>query len=277
MTRLEALLARVNMPAGGVPQVLTGLSLTIHYAQGAVDRGSVASMLDGLNDECQAIIPLFAAGFAGAGPVASFAIKVSQPGHDMGLIEVSGAAHDSRLLFLLLRLIEAGHQTPPGAWERLLYSLDGDEDEARAAFNPRNLAQDVLGIFVTLQGHGATRPFDLAMPQSVAELAPLTLAIAHELPQTDILRFTLPSHMADTGALEHGFLTFQNAGVFSQLNDSVPHRPGEPEIMVEPAGQGAEVTVEDWTDAPVFLAEYLRVLAGGQAESVAVIRVEDAD
>jgi hypothetical protein len=210
MGRLEALQGRVVMAGGGLPQLVTGVAIRIDYAPGIVERGNLGGVLYGLREECAAVMPLFAAGFAGSVPTPGFAIKVSQPSPSEGLVSVTGASHDSRLVFLLLRLIEAAHFTPPGAWQRLLDSMDGDEEEARAVFSPRDLASDVLGIAVMAEGVGAVLPFDLGMPLGVVALPPLAQAIAGQMRDVDRMEFAVRGMVAGVGALEHGFLPLQS-------------------------------------------------------------------
>lgn len=168
------------------------------------------------------------------------------------------------LAWLLVRLLESESQTPPDAFERLV-ALIGEED-AREAFDPLDMVRDVERITVRASGKGPTgHVIDPAQLPQCPELDPLVQVIDAE---AEAMGFVMPPDARMTTAVENGFLVLQNAGIYRPLATAFDDA-GEPEIWLRRREGGRELAVENWTDEPIFLAEYMRVIAGGSIEGIA--------
>jgi hypothetical protein len=261
-TRAEALAAKLILPGGALPRTITDLKIEVAHTPVAIDRGVPARLKEDIADILKAIGPLFAAGFSGMGASSTFKLKLG--GDAQGVrITISGANHTPMLVTLMLRLIEVFSQTPAGAYEYLLDMLDGDEEEAKAAFNPLSFVADVASVTVTAPGEPRD-PYTVAAPSLRPDLAPLVAAINVE---DDRQIFNVPRNAQYDDALDHGFMTLLGHGVFRPLRDD-SSMVEEPEIFIQPADRAAQVVVDGWNDDPLYLAELLRVIAGGQAGNV---------
>ncbi len=268
--RSEAFAAKLQLAGGSLPVTITDLVIEVRHSQVGIERGLPAQLKDDVGETLRAIGPLLAAGFAGGGPSSTFKLKLG--GDASGIrITISGAGHTALLPYILLRMIEAQCQTPAGAYEYLLDLLDGDEDAAKEAFSPLDVTADIAAVVVTAPGEPRF-PFSITKPPMRPDLPPLTATINIE---DDRQVFAVPSADLWTDAVEHGFLTLLGLGVFVPFTD-LPHGDGEPQIFTQGnAGPGAQIIVDDWSDDPAFLAELLRVVAGGDPGAVRRVQGED--
>ncbi|EHM00335.1 hypothetical protein HMPREF9946_02687 [Acetobacteraceae bacterium AT-5844] len=270
MNRLETLAARLQITRGGVPARLTVLSIDLRHTAEAVAKGRPDRLAGELEATFETIRPLFAAGFAGAPGAETGDIRFSVTPDAGGLrIAVTHAGHGPLLVWLLIRAIEAQAQTPPGAFERLLTLLDGDKEAARRMFDPLDFAADIARITVEAVGE-PLHALELSRPPLRPDLAPIAAQIE---PGRDPLRFAVPEDASLDEAVEHGFLTLLDLGVFSHPSLPPPD-VGEAELHLHRLPGGAEFVVTGWADEPCFLAELLHVIADGEPASVRAMAAE---
>lgn len=261
----EALLAeRLTLPPEGLPEAINELTITLQHTPEAISAGVTERVAEQLKFQFKEIRRLFAVGFAAIpGQDGSrFKVKVLT-GQGSVTVRVSNAAHRPMLAWLLVRLVESQSQTPPGAFERLV-AMIGEED-ARDAFDPLDMVRDVEAISVSASGTGPTgHVIDPAQIPECPELDPLVRAIDME---AEMMSFAMPAGARMTEAVENGFLVLQNEGLFRRLAEAFDVEE-EPEIWLRRQQGALEMAVEDWTDEPLFLAEFMRVVAGGTIEGI---------
>lgn len=186
------------------------------------------------------------------------------------IVEVKKAAHSPMLAWLLVRLVEHESQTPPNAFEWLVARI-GEED-AREVFDPLDVARDVESITVSAVGTGSTSHIiDLAQLPSAPELESLAEIIEQE--DEENMAFFMPSDAHMDEDAENGFLVLQNAGIFRRLENAFDDTE-EPELWLRTISGVLEMAVEGWTDEPLFLVEYLRLVAGGSLDGIALVDEE---
>lgn len=265
MTLIHDLQTRLEPQLTKVPAVISAAEIRVRYSDDAVARGIVGRVAQDLSDSVLAALPLFAAGFCAIDRTAGQGIGMTVGQHPSEIVvTVENAAHNPMLLQLLLYLIAVQNQSPPGAYERLLAVLDGDEDAAAAIYAPLDFAGNVTRITARLHGN-EPHAFDLSQPLPRAGSAAIAARISSDGGRQVFSAGTSPYYSDD---MDNGFLTLQNAGVFAkQLGEPSPTE--EPEIFVDRA---AHVVVDGWHDAPDWLAELLWTISGGQA-----VRIMDTE
>lgn len=251
-----------------VPAVTTGLQITLRHSDAAILRGVPDRVAEAVGDRLADALPLLRAGYGAVAPDAGAGLDATVAVRADGLtVTLTRAAHHPLLVQLVLRLVLAESQTPPGAWQRLLSALDGDEEAAREAFEP--LAHDdIAALSLVVEGDGTghdPRPFaplDVWLhPELVLLAADIARQVAADSEDEDgALYIPLPPGAALGEAIENGFLSLQNARVFSASADASDPLP-EPELYV--VGQPPNLVVQGWADDPAWLAELVRVLVQG--------------
>lgn len=264
MTLNDLLLARITPLPQHLPAALTSLRIEVAFTPEAIRRGVPAQVIEGVDARLQDAAPLFRAGFAassfGLGGRAEFAVRVPSGGY---VITASGIDHSPLQLQILLRLIVAENQTPPGAYQRLLAALDGDEQAARDAFFPLDFLKDVAAVTVSADGDGAA-VFTMDPPALRDDLTSLAARISTD---GEAQSFSLPQGTSLDEAVENGFLSLQNAGIF---RTDVASTGPEPELFLQ-NDAGTALIVDGWSDDPAYLAEMLWVLARGQTGSIQLL------
>ncbi|WP_417419411.1 hypothetical protein [Hoeflea sp.] len=259
---------RLTLPPEGLPEVINALTITLQHTPEAT-KAAVPEMVGGnLKDQFKEIRPLLAAGFAAPADQDSSRIKI-KVSRKRGYItvQVSNAAHGPMLAWLLVRLVEDEFNTPPRAYERLVAWI-GEED-AKDAFDPSDIAREVEAITVSTVGTGSTgHVIDLERLPFAPELESLAEVIDQEGEEN--MAFFMPSDAHMDEDAENGFLVLQNAGIFRRLENAFDDAK-EPELWLRTVSGVVEMAVEGWTDEPLFLVEYIRVVAGGSLEGIAQV------
>ena len=263
MTRAEALRQKLVGGTPVVPAQIGTLRIAVTHLPGPIERGVPARVGTELSELLAQALPLFAAGFCAAeaaAPGAAAAIAGRVETMERGFVlTLTGAAHGPRLPHVMLRVIEAKSQTPAGAYERLLDLLDGDEEEAKAVFNPLSLAADVAAIEVAADGTGEAVSLQLDRAPAHAGLDPWSATIPRD---AERLIFEGASFAKFDDRIDNAVLSLFDTGCFHDFGAV----PGQPELFV----QGGRFMVEGWDGAPVFLTELLQAVSGGQARSLRV-------
>ena len=256
MHLIEELENRLALSSMNVPAVISAARIAVVYHDHAVARGVVERLQDDLSHILQQAQPLFKAGFAATDPVAGQAIAVSVGGQAGQLIiTVKDAVQSPMLLVLLLYLVAVQNQTPPGAYERLLAVLDGDEDAAQDAFSPLNFSADVARIALHLEGQGTKllNLHEISVAQHLEE-------VLHQISNDGERQlFAVGDRPRYDPEMDDAFLTLQNTGVFSSRLGEWSYE-AEPEIFLGHAGM---LVVDGWCDRPVWLAELVTTISNG--------------
>lgn len=260
MTRYSDFLARLSVPPT-LPARITAVQIDLHYTPDAATRGVPARMAQMLGLPFGDVSRLFAAGFAAIDPDHGQDIAFDIHSTENRVrISCQGAAHRAMMLYCVLRLLETTHQTPDGAYERLLDLLDGDTAAAQAAFKPINII-DMTRIEVVVAGDEPPMSFAYDTPPLLRDLAGLAAAIDAE---TDQMVFDLQVDATLSEPVDHGFLVLQNAGVFQPPQTQDPVRT-EPEVFLSAPRQ---LHVLGWRDAAFGLAELLWLICDGQTAGI---------
>lgn len=265
MTRLETLAGRLGIAGGALPEVLTDLIVEIRHTTVALERDFPAELAEELEMLVEDITPLFAAGFGGVAGQDPSRVSIAVATSPKGVtLTVKDAAHTSILPYLLTRAVEDASQTPPGAFQHLLYIMDGDEEAAREAFSVKDFAADVEAI--VLRATGASVPgFRIDVPLMRPGFAKMLASI--DSADEDFV-FAINGDAQFSDAVEHGFLSLYGLGVFLPFERISELPEGEPEIFVRNTGQGNELVVDNWIGQPEFLGELLWVVTGGRPDAV---------
>lgn len=266
MSRQSDLIDRLSIEGGSIPSNISDLRIILKHNPNAIARGIPARVGAEIEQTLQATAPLFASGFAGADNATrgaseglSAAVLITPTGVQ---IDISGAAHGPLLSYLILRVIETHSQTPDSAYQFLLDAMDGDEEMARAAFNPLSLSDDISAILVQARGVGAAT-LDIGNPPVRGELVPLLATLQSD---QDRLVLSMPPNAGFGAALENGLLTLAEQGSFQAFGAQAP----TPEIFM----QDGKLVVDGWDADMSFLAEFARVVAGGTMAGIAISEVD---
>lgn len=262
MSRQSDLTDRLTIEGGSIPTNISALRIILTHSPNAIARGVPARVGAEIEQTLQATAPLFASGFAGADIATrgaseglSAAVMITPTGVQ---VDITGAAHGPLLPYLILRAIETHSQTPDSAYQFLLDAMDGDEEMARAVFNPLSFIDDVSAILVQARGAGAAT-LDMGNPPVRGELMSL-LATLHG--DQDRLVLSMPPHAGFGPTLENGLLTLAEQGSFQSFGA----QPATPEIFM----QDGKLVVDAWDADMSFLAEFARVVAGGTMAGIAI-------
>ncbi|MDO5622975.1 MAG: hypothetical protein Q4G24_16130 [Paracoccus sp. (in: a-proteobacteria)] len=256
MTLTDLLLTRFLPRMPELPFSISRARIEVAFTLEAIARGVPSEVIEGVGARLEDVISLFRAGYAatafGSGQQMQLTLHTQADGYT---IDIADAAHSHLLVQILLRLVVAESQTPPGAYNRLLAALDGDEEAAREAYTPLDFLADTRHVTVTAEGDG-TMNFMLAPPLIRSDLTTLIGEVSSKDDESQV--FTMPRGAWLDEDIEDGFLSLQNSGVFSE--DTTVSGP-EPEIFITEDGT---LRADGWSDDPAYLAELIWVIAQGQ-------------
>lgn len=251
----------------GLPAILPAeirqATILVRHSPDAVSRGIPTRVAEAVEERLRDALPLLRAGYAAVAPGSGRELLLNVlPSQDGYAIEIADAAHTPLLAQILFRLLIAENQTPPDAWQRLLAALDGDEAAAKDAFAPLDFVNDVATLRFEAQGVGQ-QDFTLTPAVLRSELAGIVEQLSAK---GERQAFLLPAAAVLDEDQENGFLSLQNARIFSRDLD---RRAGdEPEIFLEGDAASSILVAEGWTEDPIWLAELLWTLARGEIAPV---------
>lgn len=276
MDRTDVFAGRLHI-ASQIPQALRSIEIRGLFTPEALTEGRALTILDALEWPVSTLGGVFGAGFASFGAPAPVTATLLQEGEAFR-IRIEGGPLHPFALWCVLRLLASAATLPPGAFERLVDLMEGDEEAAREAFSPRFITDyEALSCLVT--GEGALVDFDAALMPATA---PLLAGAARLMDQfgnhigagreagKERLLFDLPRAAELTPALEDGFLALQSLGVFA---DGPPagFAEADPELVLQTPQR---LVVTGWEESALGLVALIAALCGGDLGGV---DLRDAD
>ncbi|MEO1076867.1 MAG: hypothetical protein AAFX41_13040 [Bacteroidota bacterium] len=277
MRQTDAFLATLDAPARW-PETLVHARLVLTYTEAAVRDGIPAEVLKDLETYAPALEALLHVGFLdrthGSGTTAATVNAVLIEAEALQLTLSTNGTH-ANVLVLVLRLLLALHQTPTGAFERLVAMLGSDE-EARDVFGGKDYGTLIHRLAVV----------DVTGPAGAAEhaVSPLTLLSAGtrrlasgpigestgDAPHRSTARSLVQAErLVVTGAafeipedLEDAFLTLAGLDLFLPPDADPDFEPGEEEFWLRDGALVADtVSMEE-----ALLVEWIACLADAPVE-----------
>lgn len=286
MRQTDAFFASLDAPARW-PETLVHARLVLTYTEAAVCAGIPGDVLEDLETYAPALEALLNAGFLGrpraatSGTTAATVNAVLTEADTLQLTLSTSGAH-ADVLVLVLRLLLALHQTPAGAFERLVAML-GSEEEARDVFGGKDcgaLVRRLAVVDVTGQAGAAEHAVSpLALLSAGARRlasGPIGEHTSDATHRSTAYGLVQIERLVVTGAafeipedLEDAFLTLAGLDLFLPPDADPDFEPGEEEFWLRDGALVADtVSMEE-----ALLVEWIACLAGAPAEMLHV-RVE---
>lgn len=255
------------------PAVIEDLVMGVEFTARAVDAGKVPAAIMNVEDTIGHMNVLMAAGFLGRSEQARGAaqLQATRSGRSCVRIELESAGVHRNVVPMLVRLIYHMHQTPPGAFARLVAAFDGDEQSAHAVYAGVEYAETVAEICLhEIRGSAAMEP--LQLESSVADDG---LARPVGWPEADygewerIIIDGFDSSAVLDDELEDAWLSLAMMQAFVPLGRPVGFEPGDEEFFFRDAEAGRQLVCDALAIELFWLSEWLMCLVGGSAQDLA--------